>query len=53
MSVVDGTFFFPARTGTIIVLSTLSGVLVFKDKLSPMQVVSVVLGGIAVVLMNF
>ncbi|MBQ8510675.1 MAG: hypothetical protein IJ493_12280 [Clostridia bacterium] len=32
MSVVDGTFF-PARAGGIILFSTLSGVLIFKDKL--------------------
>lgn len=53
LSVVDGTFFFPARSGAIIVFSTLSGVLIFKDKLSINQKISVFLGSIAVVLMNF
>ena len=53
LSVVDGTFFFPARAGTSIVFSTLSGVFLFKDKLSPKQKLSVALGCISIVLMNY
>ena len=50
---MDGTFLFPATTGSIIILSTLSGILLFKDMLPKKQVVGVVLGVIAVVMMNF
>lgn len=53
ISVIDGTFFFPVHTGGNIVLSTLSGVLVFKDRLKPKQVFGIFIGIVAVVLMNF
>lgn len=53
LTVVDGTFFFPARAGGIIVFSTLAGVLIFKDKLSLKQKLSVAVGTVAVVLINF
>ncbi|MBR3942360.1 MAG: EamA family transporter [Clostridia bacterium] len=50
---MDGTFLFPAITGSTILLSTFSGVLLFKDMLPKRQIVGIVLGIIAVVLMNF
>ncbi len=53
VSVLDGTFFFPVHTGGNIVLSTLSGVLVFRDKLKAKQILGIFIGIIAVVLMNF
>lgn len=53
LSTVEGTFFFPTYAGGTIILSTLSGVLFFKDKLSGKQIIGVILGIVAVVLMNF
>ncbi len=53
VSVVDGTFLFPAYAGGGIIFSTLSGVLLFKDRLNTKQKIGVVLGVAAVVCMNF
>lgn len=53
ISRIDGTFFFPALTGGVIVLSTVSGVLVFKDRLKFKQIISIIIGIVAIVLMNF
>jgi len=53
VSVIDGTFFYPATTGGIVVFSTLSGVVLFRDKLNCKQIISIVLGIAAVVLMSF
>ena len=50
---VDGTFLFPAFSGASIILSSLTGILLFKDKLSPKQMLSLATGCAAVVLMNF
>ena len=50
---IDGTFLFPAHAGGSIILSTISGLLFFKDKLSTRQIISLVLGTCAIVLMNF
>ena len=50
---VDGTFLFPAYTGVTIVLSTLSGVLIFKDRLTKKQVLGTLVGIVSIVLMNF
>lgn len=50
---IDGTFLFPAYSGGTIIFSALSGVLIFKDSLSVKQTVSLLMGIIAVVLMNF
>ncbi len=52
-SVVEGTFLFPTYAGGTIILSTLSGVILFKDKLNLRQVLSLILGIIAVVFINF
>lgn len=50
---VDGTFLFPSYTGITIVLSTLSGVLIFKDKLTRRQILGMAVGIVSIVLMNF
>ncbi len=53
LTIVDGTFLFPAYSGGSIILSLLSGVFLFKDKLNKKQILGVSLGVMAVVLMNF
>jgi drug/metabolite transporter (DMT)-like permease len=53
MTLVDGTYFFPVYSGGAIVLSTLLGVIMFKDKISKNQVVGIILGIASIVLMNF
>ena len=50
---IPGTFLFPTYAGGCIILSTLMGVVLFKDKLSRKQLLSLVMGLVAVVLMNF
>lgn len=52
MSVIVGTLFFPGYYGTSIILSTLAGVLVCKDKLKPRQIAAILIGTVAVVLVN-
>ena len=53
ISVIPGTFLFPAYSGGTVVFSTLSGVFVFKDKLSKKQIFSIIIGITAIVLKNF
>lgn len=53
LSVVEGTFLFPTYAGGTIVFSAVAGVVLFKDKLNFRQVMSVAVGIVAVVLMNF
>ena len=50
---VEGTFLFPAQTGGLIILSTLSGVLIFKDKFTKKQLFGVILGIVSLILMNY
>ena len=50
---VPGTFLFPSYSGGCIIMSTLTGIVLFKDKLKPRQLIGVLLGLAAVVLMNF
>lgn len=50
---IDGTFIFPVQAGGTIILSTLSGVLIFKDKLTKKQVFGMLIGLVALVIMNF
>ena len=50
---IDGSFHYPAHSGGSILLSTLVGVVLFKDKLSKRQIAACVLGLAAIVLMNF
>ena len=50
---IEGTFLFPSLSGGTIILTTLSGVLIFKDKFTHRQIVGVIIGIISLVLMNF
>lgn len=50
---VEGTFIFPAYSGGTIIFSTLTGIIFFKDKLSAKQILSLIVGAVAIVLMNF
>ncbi|MDY3846223.1 MAG: GRP family sugar transporter [Eubacteriales bacterium] len=52
ISVIDGSFLFPVYSGGSIILSTLVGVLFFKDKLTVKQTISIIIGIIAVIIMN-
>ena len=50
---IEGTFLFPSLSGGTIILTTLSGILIFKDKFTHRQIVGVIIGIISLVLMNF
>ena len=52
VSTIDGTLLFPAHSGGTIVLSTVSGLLFFHDKLTVRQAASLALGTVAIVLMS-
>ena len=52
ISIMDGSFLFPIYSGGSIILSTLVGILFFKDRLTKRQKTSIALGVIAVVIMN-
>jgi len=49
---IDGSVFFPTYSGAAIILSALTGVVLFKDKLSVKQIISTVCGTAALILMN-
>ncbi len=51
--IIDGSFLYPAHAGGAILLSTLAGVIFFRDKLTKRQMISFVLGLAAIVLMNW
>lgn len=53
ISVIDGTFLFPACSGGTIIFSALSGIVIFKDKLTKRQYLSLLAGVVAIILMNF
>jgi multidrug transporter EmrE-like cation transporter len=50
---VDGTFLFPAYTGGFIVFSVFTSVFIFKEKLNLKQIIGLIIGLLALVLMNF
>ena len=52
ISIMDGSFLFPVYSGGSIILSTLVGILFFKDRLTKKQMISITLGIIAVIIMN-
>ena len=52
ISIMDGSFLFPVYSGGSIILSTLIGILFFKDKLTGKQKISITIGIIAVIIMN-
>ena len=53
LTIIDGTFFFPVYSGGSIILSSLVGVIIFKDKLTKKQLIGIILGVMSIVLMNF
>ena len=53
ISTMDGAFLFPLYSGGSILLSTLVGVTLFRDRLTARQRVSLFVGIVAVILMNF
>ena len=53
ITTVNGTFLFPAYSGGCIILSTISGLLIFKERLNVRQTIGVGVGVIALILMNF
>jgi drug/metabolite transporter (DMT)-like permease len=53
LTIIDGTFFFPVYSGGSIILSSLVGVMIFKDKLTKKQLFGIILGVVSIVLMNF
>jgi drug/metabolite transporter (DMT)-like permease len=53
INTIPGTFLYPTYAGGCIILSTLAGLVLFKDKLKRRQMISVLFGLVAVVLMNF
>ncbi len=50
---IDGTFLFPVYAGGAIIFATVSGLIFFHDRFTVRQVISLVLGTCALVLMNF
>ena len=53
VTTVNGTFLFPAYSGGYIVFSTISGLLIFKDRLNARQTIGIAIGVAALILMNF
>ena len=52
-SIIDGTLLFPAYNGGATLLVTLSGVILFREKLSKRQLLGVLTGAAAIILMCF
>lgn len=52
ISTIDSTLLFPAYNGGTLILSSITGVLFLKDKLKRNQAISIVIGIIAIVIMN-
>ena len=49
---IEGTLFFPAYNGGTLILSSLSGLLILKDRLNRKQFLGLAVGVIAIILMN-
>lgn len=52
VSTIDGTLYFPTYNGGALVLSGIAGVLLLKDKFKLNQLISLLVGIVAIVLMN-
>lgn len=52
ISIIDGSLLFPTYSGGAIIMSTVAGIIFFKDKLSLKQGISITVGIIAVIIMN-
>jgi len=51
--IIEGSFHYPAHSGTAILLSTVSGIVFFGDKLTVRQWIAFAVGTVAIILMNF
>lgn len=52
ISTIDSTLLFPAYNGGTLILTSLTGVLILKDKLKRNQLISLLVGVVAIVIMN-
>ena len=52
ISTIDASLLFPLSSGVTIIMSTLMGIILFRDKLSLKQGISIAVGIAAVVIMN-
>ena len=52
IAAIDGTLLFPTYNGGTLILSSMSSVLILKDRLASNQKISVLIGVFAIVLMN-
>jgi len=52
IATVNGAILFPSYYGGCLVMSTLSGLLILKEKLKPNQIVGISVGVIAIILLN-
>ena len=52
IATIDGTLLFPSYNGGSLILSSLSGILLLHDKLNIKQILSIVVGTAAIVMMN-
>lgn len=52
IAMIEGTLFFPAYNGGTLILSSLSGLLILRDRLNRKQFLGLAVGVIAIILMN-
>lgn len=52
-AVISSAIFFPVTNGSIVMITTIAGYLLFKEKLTKMQKVGILLGIVAIVLSSF
>ena len=52
-AIINSAIFFPVSNGSIVMLSTLAGFMLFKEKLTRWQILGIALGIIAIVLSSF
>ncbi len=52
IATIDGTLLFPSYNGGSLILSSISGILILRDKLNKKQLLSIVIGTAAIVMMN-
>ena len=52
-AVISSAIFFPVSNGSMVMISTLAGFLLFKEKLTKLQVFGIILGVVAIVLSSF
>lgn len=52
-AVISSAIFFPVSNGSMVMISTLAGFILFKEKLTKLQVFGIILGVVAIVLSSF